>query len=205
MSSIFSRSPMRRPRRTFVLLVILVVCAVRQLLYRLLLSDNPVELKRTKVLQATQFVGKGVISITGASLGVWPSPRLLSSASYIEARSAGASVIISEGTQINNGATIIADRTSVRIGKRCLIGGGLFVCDSDFHGLDIENRRNGVYECAPVLIGDDVFIGENVSILKGVTVGNGAVIGSGAVVVADVEGDSVFAGVPARKIKLLKC
>lgn len=75
--------------------------------------------------------------------------------------------------------------------------------DSDFHGLELENRCNGNYECAGVVIEDDVFIGDNVRILKGVKVGPGAVIGSGSVVVSDVESMSVYAGVPARKIKSL--
>ncbi|WP_423836335.1 DapH/DapD/GlmU-related protein [Stutzerimonas stutzeri] len=52
-------------------------------------------------------------------------------------------------------------------------------------------------------IEDDVFIGEGVKILKGVVVGRGSVIGSGSVIVKNVEPFSIYAGVPARKIKAL--
>ncbi len=78
-----------------------------------------------------------------------------------------------------------------------------FVTDSDFHELDLENRCNGNYECAGVVIGDDVFVGENVRILKGAKVGRGEVIGNGTVVLSDVESMAVYAGMPARKIKKL--
>lgn len=39
--------------------------------------------------------------------------------------------------------------------------------------------------------------------LKGVTIGRGSVIGSGSVVVKDVEPNSVYSGVTARKITTL--
>ncbi len=52
-----------------------------------------------------------------------------------------------------------------------------------------------------VIIGNDVWIGNNVSILEGVTIGDGAAIAAGAVVTGDVEPYSVYAGIPARKIR----
>ena len=58
----------------------------------------------------------------------------------------------------------------------------------------------GVVEDRAVHIKDDVWIGAGAIILPGVTVNEGAVVGAGAVVTADVEGFTVVAGVPARKI-----
>lgn len=188
-------------KRAFVYLVILVYCKIRTLVYKLLFSDNVPELLGSKVIQSTQYVGKGKIRIVGACLGVWPSPLLLASAGYIEARAPSALVEIKESTFINNSFVIIADKSEVRIGERCLIGPNFFVTDSDFHGLDLANRSNGKYDCASVVIEDDVFIGDSVRILKGVRVGYGSVIGSGSLVTKDVDSLSVYAGVPARKIK----
>ena len=55
-----------------------------------------------------------------------------------------------------------------------------------------------------ITVGNNVFIGQNVTILKGVHIGNNVVIGAGAIVTKDCEDDSVYAGIPARKIKTLR-
>lgn len=67
----------------------------------------------------------------------------------------------------------------------------------------------GVYgECvggvAPTIIGSNVFIGMGSIITAGVTVGDNVIIGAGAVVTKDCQSNSVYAGVPARKIMSLE-
>ncbi len=190
-------------RRALIFVAIKMTSKARVFFYRALFSDNKAILNNATIMQATQFVGKGKIIISNARFGVWPSPGLISGCGYIEARAASAEVTVGDSTFINNGFVIIADRSKIRIGKRCLIGPNFFVVDSDFHGLDLANRTSGIYECAPVTIEDDVFIGEGVKIMKGVTVGQGSVIGCGSVVVKDIEPFSVCAGVPAIRLKSL--
>lgn len=51
-------------------------------------------------------------------------------------------------------------------------------------------------------IGNDVWIGANVSICQGVRIGDGAVIGAGSLVNRDVEPYAVYAGIPAKKIRM---
>lgn len=171
--------------------------------YKYLLSTNSPVLHSVRLKQAAQFVGKGQIFLSGVIVGVWPSPRFTSSAAYFEARSPGSRLSIGKGTILNNGAVIIADKGNVMIGANCLIGSGFYVSDSDFHGLELEKRRMNDYVCKDVCIGDNVFIGNDVKILKGVVVGEGAVIGTGSIVVASVPANSVYAGVPAKLIKML--
>lgn len=187
-------------RRVIVLVLIRFINTFRIIFYRYLLSDSSPSLINSRIIQPTHFVGRGVIDLNNVQVGVWPSPELFSGSGYIEARTCESKVNIGSGSFINNSCVIIADRTSITIGERCLIGPRFFVTDSDFHGLSIENRLNGEYDCSPVRIGDDVFIGAGVKILKGVSIGTGAVIGSGSVVVKDVENLTVYAGVPAKKI-----
>ncbi|MDM8349796.1 acyltransferase [Pseudomonas sp. sp1636] len=188
-------------RRLFVYLVIMLLCKFKALVLRCFFSDLSPVLNKTKILQATQFVGKGRVILQDCQVGVWPSPGLLSGVGYIEARNSSAEVFVGSRTFINNGFVIIADRTRVRIGSRCLIGANFFVTDSDFHGLSIKDRLNGNYTCAAVMIGDDVFIGNDVKVLKGVNIGNGAVIGNGSLVTKNVEPYAIYAGVPAKFIK----
>lgn len=203
MKGIFGMLRERKHKRAFVRILILASSKLRILYYRFLLSDNEPRIIKSNILQATQYVGKGRININNSQLGVWPSPSLLNACGYIEARSEQAVVVISESTVLNNNFIIIADKGSVEIGKRCLIGPNFFVTDSDFHGLAVLKRLDNDYECESVYIQDDVFIGEGVKVLKGVTIGQGSVIGSGSVVVKDVEPYCIYAGVPAKKIKSL--
>ena len=51
-------------------------------------------------------------------------------------------------------------------------------------------------------IGDDCWIGARSTIFVGVKIGDGAIIAAGSIVTKDVEPYSIYAGVPAKKIKM---
>ena len=53
---------------------------------------------------------------------------------------------------------------------------------------------------SPVKIGNNVFVGVNTVITRGVTIGDNVIIGAGSVVSKNCESNSVYAGVPAKKI-----
>lgn len=50
-------------------------------------------------------------------------------------------------------------------------------------------------------IGDDVWIGYGSTIMQGVEISNGAIIAAGSVVTSNVDAYSIYAGVPAKKIR----
>lgn len=58
-------------------------------------------------------------------------------------------------------------------------------------------------DCAPVVIGNDVWIGEFSAVMKGVTIGDGAIVAAHAVVTKDVPPYTLVAGNPARVVKEL--
>jgi acetyltransferase-like isoleucine patch superfamily enzyme len=109
----------------------------------------------------------------------------------------------------------IRSAVGVAIGNRCAISQGVDIRDNNTHPLCPVARRESMLksvsgwnlqlwydsECAPVLIGDDVWIGLRAIILKGVVIGDAAVIAAGAVVTHDVPAYSVVAGNPARVVK----
>ena len=113
---------------------------------------------------------------------------------------------IGDGTFIGHGCSInVAE--SVRIGKHCLLAGGVRISDFDGHPIDAGRRRD--HEPTPadavsrVVIGDDAWLGTGSVILKGVTVGERSIIGTGSVVTRDVPPDVVVAGCPARIVRRL--
>jgi acetyltransferase-like isoleucine patch superfamily enzyme len=113
---------------------------------------------------------------------------------------------IGDGTFIGH-YTSISVAEAVRIGRHCLLAGGVSIADYDGHPLNAEARRAGetspLAEVRPVTIGDDVWIGTGATILKGVIVGDRAIVGAHAVVTKDVPPDTVVAGNPARVVKSL--
>lgn len=106
-----------------------------------------------------------------------------------------------EETHLNNGIVIISEGPGILIGKRCLIGPGVHIYDSDFHALRVAGRASEEPRRAQVVIEDDVFIGSGAMILKGVRLGAGCVVGAGAVVAANVAAGLIVAGTPARVLR----
>ncbi len=66
-------------------------------------------------------------------------------------------------------------------------------------GLDNEKYMNS-FNYGRITIRDNVFIGNNCIILKGVEIGENCIVGAGSVVTKSLERDTVYAGVPAKKI-----
>ena len=189
--------------RVLALRLIKLVQRVRVLGYRLV-SFLPIEGRLVRY-QPVHAIGEGRLQIEGkVRVGVFPSPQFLSSYAHIEARYPGSIIVIGDGTWISNGFSVIAEYSSVKIGRRCLIGANVEIMDSDFHGLELRDRhRSDPAWCKPVVVGDDVFIGAGVRVLKGVMIGNGAVVATGSIVARDVPPYSVVGGIPARVIRML--
>ena len=118
-------------------------------------------------------------------------------------------VEIGEGTVININFIISDDyKKLLKIGSRVAISPGVtIICCSAPNNSDLNNnyyvKENLILE-KEVVIEDDVWIGTNAVILPGTTIGQSSVIGAGSVVSKNVEPFSVYAGVPAQKIRSIK-
>jgi acetyltransferase-like isoleucine patch superfamily enzyme len=121
-------------------------------------------------------------------------------------------VTIGDHTYSDGDITVEGDMSNVTIGKYCSIGKNL-VIDAGFQHrtgwvstYPFFNRfgvgQPNAFSKGDVNIGNDVWIGRNVTIMSGVTIGDGAVIGAGSIVTSDVGTYCVYAGVPAKVIKL---
>ena len=74
---------------------------------------------------------------------------------------------------------------------------------TDMHRYENKNilmKEQGMIE-KDIIIGNDVWIGYGAQIMGGVIIQDGVVIGAGSIVTKDCLRDTVYAGVPAKKIK----
>lgn len=106
-------------------------------------------------------------------------------------------ITVGSGCSFNRDSYV---RANVHIGNNCNIGAFAKLI-TDTHEIGGPTRRAGQWSFPEIRIGNGVFIGANVTILGGVTVGNSAVIAAGSLVNKDVPANTVYGGVPARKIR----
>jgi acetyltransferase-like isoleucine patch superfamily enzyme len=95
----------------------------------------------------------------------------------------------------------IGAATNISIGDSCMLAQGVFITDSDWHG--VYDRSLPVGNTIPVTIEDNVWIGDSAIVCKGVRVGKNSVIGAGSVVTRDIPENVIAAGNPAVVIKYL--
>ncbi|EPF7653003.1 DapH/DapD/GlmU-related protein [Vibrio vulnificus] len=158
------------------------------------------------VNQRVELSGSGQITFKeGVILGYTPSPYYKSTEIYIEARNKDANIEIGENVVINNNAAIVADHTSITIGRDTLIGPNFVCFDSHFHHLDPQKRRSTGYSCASVTVGENVFIGINVTVLKGSTIGDNCVIGAGCTISGNIPPNSIVSCTNQVQISELRC
>lgn len=169
--------------------------------YYVALSDNAPRVDRATRMQPTLLTGAGSITLQRCTLGYFPSAGYWNGHCYLEAREATAEIVIADGVFLNNGATLVAERSSIRIDSDCLIGPLVQIYDSDFHALAPESRTSGMHHCAAVHLERNVFVGASVIILKGVTIGHDSVIAAGSVVIDNIPPRTIAAGIPARVIR----
>lgn len=121
-------------------------------------------------------------------------------------------VVMGENTFANLGMRIaindVSDEPKIIIGNNVSIAPNVtFVAEScanngrEVNAIDYVKDRLSVN--GKIIVEDEVWIGASVTILHNVTIGRCSVIGAGSVVTKDVEPYSIYAGVPARKIRNL--
>jgi acetyltransferase-like isoleucine patch superfamily enzyme len=113
------------------------------------------------------------------------------------------------GNNVGMSATALICNHKIIIGNNVKLGGGVCIYDTDFHNLNPEIRRNPVLDKqkaakAAVILEDNVFIGAHSTILKGVTIGQNSVVGACSLVSKNIPANQIWAGNPAKFIKIIK-
>jgi putative colanic acid biosynthesis acetyltransferase WcaF len=92
---------------------------------------------------------------------------------------------------------IVYNPQAVRLGSHCTISQQAYLCGAT-HDCDDPAFR---LVAAPIRIGRYAWICARASVLPGVHVGDGAVLGLGAVAARDLRPWTIYAGLPARRIR----
>jgi acetyltransferase-like isoleucine patch superfamily enzyme len=154
-------------------------------------SIDPAQSRNTRI----RIYGKATIKLYE---NTFIAPGVYITASRESILSVGAHSYISHDTQINC-------RSSISIGKGCLIANRVLMMDYDGHPIISSGETFGEDtfggKDAPITIGDNVWIGHGAMIFKGVTIGEGAIVGAGACVRKNVPPNSIVVGNPATVIK----
>lgn len=97
---------------------------------------------------------------------------------------------------------VFVDDGEIFIGDDCMIGPGCNIVTA-IHPISPRLRRHKLQYNKPVHIGNNVWVGAGVTVLPGITVGDNSIVGAGSVVTKDVPANAIYAGNPARIIRMI--
>lgn len=135
---------------------------------------------------------------------------------YIGQRAFVSNCRLGRGTYIGDGSRVC----NINAGKFCSIGFNVttaigkhptvenFATSPSMFSTNPANRLSfsdtQIYDdsTGPVNIGNDVWIGNGATLIGGVTIGDGAIVGAGSVVNKSLEAYGIYAGVPAKLIRM---
>jgi acetyltransferase-like isoleucine patch superfamily enzyme len=104
-------------------------------------------------------------------------------------------------TTIEGGHIASTEGHSIKIGEDCMFSHAVVIRNGDSHSIFNKSTNQRINLAQDVQIGEHVWLGEGVKILKGSSVEDGAIVATGAIVSGIVEKNSIFAGIPAKKVK----
>jgi acetyltransferase-like isoleucine patch superfamily enzyme len=147
-------------------------------------------------LRRVQFVVRG----TGNLIYIGPGARLHNL--VVKTVGDGNTIAIGRDVTVESGS-FLCERSAqaVLVGDDCMVSNGVVVRTSDHHG--IFDRRSGerLNPPADVVVGPHVWLGNGCRVNKGSRIGAGSVIGQGAIASGTMDENSIYAGVPARKLR----
>ena len=112
----------------------------------------------------------------------------------------GASFTVGDRVSANRGL-VVACMQEIRIGDGCMIAEYVSIRDFTHRIVPGVAMKDSGFDCAPIVIGANVWIGRGALIMPGVTIGDNSIIGAHAVVNRSIPANSVAVGMPARVIR----
>ena len=91
---------------------------------------------------------------------------------------------------------------TISIGKDCMFSNQIVIRNGDSHAIYDKDSNLRINSSESIFIGNHVWLGAEAKILKGSIIGDNCIVGTGAIVTGHfTDTHSIYAGIPARKIK----
>ena len=124
----------------------------------------------------------------------------------------GAFVEVQKGVDIGKNCKISSHTficEGVSIGNNCFIGHGVMFINDNYpqsanYDGSLQTEKDWANRFTKTNIKNSVSIGSNVTIIGGVTIGDGAIIGAGSVVTKNIPAHQIWAGNPAKMLRVNK-
>jgi len=110
-------------------------------------------------------------------------------------------ILIGAKTTWENGAALVDGGKLAAIGADCMFSSGVILRTEDGHGIFDLDTQDRINEPQDVIVGDHVWLGNGVRVNKGSVVHPGTVVGQLSVVSGSLDRQSIYAGVPAKKLR----
>lgn len=111
------------------------------------------------------------------------------------------SILIGARTVWSSGVLRAEHKSTIRVGADCMFSADIHVRTTDGHGIFDLTTKERVNFAADVVIENHVWLGHSVYVNKGTTIGTCSIIGMSSVATGKLDPYSIYAGVPAKKIK----
>lgn len=142
---------------------------------------------------------RGCIIRCSHSSQIFLSNSIVSSGTIINADHGG--VISIENSFIGRNCVIVA-RESIQIASDCQIAEMVVIRDQNHNFGDKTKTIDAQgFTTSPIIINKNVWLAAKVTVTAGSSIGENAVVGANAVVRGVLDTNSLYAGVPAQKIK----
>lgn len=158
-------------------------------------NGNVIELGRNAIIINC------LIYIRGNSNKIYIQPNCHISNSVFWIEGEDCEIMIKNKTSIGGAHFGVAEKNKkILIEKNCMLSDNIYITTTDAHSILTLNDIR-INHDEDVLIKENVWIGKNVTILKGSKIKENSIIGACSLVRGDIEPNSIYAGVPVKKIK----
>lgn len=113
----------------------------------------------------------------------------------------GGKIKIGYRTTIEGGHIAATEGEKISIGNDCMFSGGIQIRNGDSHPIFDLLSKERINYARKVVIGEHVWLGADVKILKGSIIQDNSIVGSGSIVTGILDSNSIYAGVPVKKVK----